>query len=142
MRLKYYLRGLGIGLVTTTIILTVSNKIRFANAQLKQNTEQNETTGSVIAFTTAAQTQAETETAETTAAPVTESTTIQTPATEPVTEKTAAAGTEAAETGKATVTIKDVYYASQAADLLVEAGVIKDRGEFIQYMQNSGYATR
>lgn len=141
MKLKYYLRGLGIGLIVTTILLTVSNSLRNTDAEYKAQPDQNETTGSVIAFTTAAQTQSETqsETQATTAAPV-QPTTVSVPPAEPTTQETEPEQTEPGRT--ATITVKDVYYASQAADLLLDAGIIEDKKEFIQYMQDSGYATK
>lgn len=144
MKLKYYLRGLGIGLIITTMILTISNNVRFANAQFEGQLAQNETTGSVIAFTTAAA-QPESETTQpdqTASSDGAEATTVSTvAATQAQTEKTTVSE-PAADGEKVTVTLKDIYYATQAADLLYEAGVITDRGEFIQYMQDSGYATR
>lgn len=141
MKLKYYLRGLGIGLIITTVMLTISNNVRTANAQFEEKLAQNETTGSVIAFTTAAaQTEPETTSSDQTASSdEVEATTVSTVA---ATQEQTDAQTPPPAGEKVTITLKDIYYATQAADLLYEAGVITDRGEFIQYMQDSGYATR
>ena len=52
MNLKFYLRGLGLGLIVTTIILSVSRN--FGSGQDKENNDVSQTqnsTGSVIAFT-------------------------------------------------------------------------------------------
>ena len=50
MRIKYQLRGLGIGLIITTIILTISHSVREIEANSKSNIQPTESTGSIIAF--------------------------------------------------------------------------------------------
>lgn len=131
MKLKYYIRGLGVGIIATTIILTISNSVRLANLRFAYNNAQNETNGSVIAYTTAADqaTQPAGKEPETTAPQPT--TAAPTSAAEPVQQD---------ET--VSVEIRNIYYASEAAELLYNAGVIDDQVAFAQYMEDNGYATQ
>lgn len=172
MNLKYYLRGLGIGLIVTTIILTVSGNTsassKSSSAGYIQSTEP--TSSSIIAYdrqqTTESTTQAATEpsteaaTENTTKAEqesTTESVKETTTAVQPVTESTTQATTQAAtqaetlatvlpvqsnDGGEVTITVKDIYYGTQAADLLYDAGLITDKSDFVQYLITTGYGTR
>jgi hypothetical protein len=155
MRFKYYIRGLGAGIVLTTIVLTVSDNIRNSGTEANnKTTEQTTSAGSALAYTTTtAATQNATE--NTTSAQQTETTGIaESATTEAVTVATGEVSSAAtsnevtmaaqqAESGKAvSITIKNVYYSAQAADILYNAGLIDDRSAFNSYMQNSGYATK
>lgn len=161
MNLKYYLRGLGIGLIVTTIMLTISHNIN--DKTVEYSGGEQTTSGSPLAFerdnttkpaesvterTTEAATESVTErTTEAVTEPVTERTT------EPVTEAVTEASTEAPTSVKqttasvqngeeVTVIIKDVYYGTQAADILYEAGLITDKNDFVQYLISTGYGTK
>lgn len=159
MNLKYYLRGLGIGLIVTTIILTISNNVGSAsnkNSGVGSQNPQEPTTssGSVIAFdrqqTTESTTEAASENAtESVTEPVTnkteQSTTIaDAPTTQAATVTTQPAATTAvsSDNSEVTVVIKNVYYGTQAADILYDAGLITDKSEFVQYLISTGYGTK
>lgn len=147
MNLKYYLRGLGIGLIVTTIILTISNNVGSAsnkNSGVGSQVPQESTSGSVIAFDRQTTTESTTEAPkeeESTTEPSTEAVTQQT--TQEVTRATTqAVATSASDGNEVRVVIKDVYYGTQAADILYDAGLITDKNEFIQYLISTGYGTK
>lgn len=166
MNLKYYLRGLGIGLIVTTVILAVADNINDSTPDRLSDAQQPTTIGSVIAYdrdnknseeTTAAeenttaqdiaqeQTTAHEEpvTTQPVTEPATEPATTQA-ATEPATTQAATQQTSQAQAAGDSVTIivKDVYYGTQAADILYGAGLIEDRSDFIEYLTTSGYGTK
>lgn len=122
MNIKYYLRGLGIGLVVTTLILTISHHI--SNPKADENndnsTQPQATTGSVIAYTKEDKTDNKT--------PTDESTENQQPE-------------SSEEDSEVTIDLSGIYYGSDAADLLYEAGVIEDKYEFSDYLKENGYDT-
>ncbi len=120
MKLKYYLRGFGIGMIVATVILTVSYNIRSSEAGFEGNSQMQsqESTGSIIAYTTAAD-----KTASSAPAKQEESDTVR------------------QDGEKITVEITGAYYATTAAEILYEAGVIDDSGAFAQYMHDNGYST-
>lgn len=147
MNLKYYLRGLGIGLIVTTIILTISNNVGSAsnkNSGVGSQVPQEPTSGSVIAFDRQTTTESTTEAPkeeESTTEPSTEAVTQQT--TQEVTRATTqAVATSASDGNEVRVVIKDVYYGTQAADILYDAGLIIDKNEFVQYLISTGYGTK
>lgn len=147
MNLKYYLRGLGIGLIVTTIILTISNNVGSAsnkNSGVGSQVPQEPTSGSVIAFDRQTTTESTTEAPkeeESTTEPSTEAVTQQT--TQEVTRATTqAVATSASDGNEVRVVIKDVYYGTQAADILYDAGLITDKNEFVQYLISTGYGTK
>lgn len=155
MNLKYYLRGLGIGLIVTTIILTISNNVGSAsnkNSGVGSQSPQEPTTssGSVIAFDRQQTTESTTEAAsENATEPVInkteQSTTIaDAPTTQAATVTTQPAATTAvsSDNGEVTVVIKNVYYGTQAADILYDSGLITDKSEFVQYLISTGYGTK
>ena len=157
MNLKYYLRGLGLGLIVTTIILSVSRNFGSGQDDKKNDVSQiQNSTGSVIAFTrgqeeTTASMENDTRQEETTnqTEPSTEALTQPetTKAAEPETtskavEPTTQEPTKAPEeNGSVTIVIKDVYYGTQAADILYDAGLITDKSDFIQYLIATGYGS-
>lgn len=158
MRLKYYIRGLGIGMVVTTIMLTISNNIRNEKAYVSKTNTTEETTSSIIAYTEKESTTEDTKGAdsteeltstEQTTEAFTEPETQQAtePETQPQTEPETQPATEpetqpASDQQMVTIVIKDVYYASQAADILYDAGVITDKSGFISYLAQTGYANK
>lgn len=150
MRIKYQLRGLGIGLIITTIILTISHSVREIEANSKSNIQPTESTGSIIAFDKDAQssqadeeTQKETEIKPAEQESITEAETKPTePETKPAQPETQPTQPETQTGNVVTVRIKDVYYARQAADILYNAGVITDKAGFVNYLDKAGYAER
>ena len=152
MKLKYYLRGAGIGIVATTLVFSIANAVSSANKRLVTGTEQTSTESSILAYTQK-DTQAETikqeeETTKEQTTAVQEETTTQeettaTEASEPETQgqpQTRAAlylpGDEVQ------IEIGSGYTATQVADMFLSAGIISDRDGFIGYMAASGNSTK
>lgn len=193
MKLKYYMRGLGIGIILTTLILTIGNNtisdkevIRRANAlgmsfkdeeEDKLNkmlgnggTEEQGVTPVVTLTITPSPTDSEKPASEFTPTPVLTKEPEPTPtlAPEKETEPTAAPEPTSAakptkeqkptEIGKLTTapksddsgkpvsgskisfTIKKGMGSGEVADVLVQAGVIKDAADFNQYIIKAGQA--
>lgn len=146
MKLKYYLRGAGIGIVATTLVFSIANAVSSANKRLVTGTEQTSTESSILAYTqkdTQAETikQEETTTQEETT--IGQETTAATEASEPETQgqpQTRAAlylpGDEVQ------IEIGSGYTATQVADMFLSAGIISDRDGFIGYMAASGNSTK
>lgn len=144
MRLKYQLRGLGIGLIITTIILTISHNVREIEANSKSNIQPTESTGSILAFDKDASSKADNENStEAGSQSENESQTEQQESqTEQQTEKQTEQQTEKQTGNVVTVNIKNVYYARQAADILYDKGIITDKQDFVNYLDKEGYAER
>lgn len=153
MKFKYYMRGFGAGLIIATIVLMVAGKIQNNNKALVTDNNENQRTGSVIAFTTESSTEgtenAESET-ETESQKQENESTIQ--ATTVSETKTEIVASQEASTQRPTVKIttgdgsgevelvfSGVYTAAQAADILFDAGIIDNKTEFYTYMYTSGY---
>lgn len=160
MKFRYYLRGLGAGMIITAIILMIAGEVNGVNTSKGYDgNEGSKAEGSVIAYTTesdngestseetgkettteslAATKEEATKTTETagTTQPI-----VETTAKQETTTATATAGTVNSN-GKVQVYIKDVYYAYQAGDILYNAGVISDKAAFNNYMNTSVYATK
>lgn len=125
MNIKYYLRGLGIGLIITTLILTISH--HFSNPQIdEEGTQPQTTTGSVIAYTKEDKTKDQEETTKQLPQPTTQ----QIQQTENKDDNT-----------EITINIQGVYYGTDVSDLLYDAGVITDKQEFSDYLKEHGYDT-
>ena len=134
MKLKYHLRGLGIGFILTTIILMISNLFVNNNNGNNHVSDNKETSGSVIAYTT----QADENNSDKKDEKKTESA-------KESTKESASQGTTQTETlyskegNTVTVKFENVIYGTAAAELLYKAGVIDDENSFAFYLQNSGY---
>lgn len=140
MKLKYHLRGLGIGFILTTIILMISNLfVNNNNGNNHVSDNNKETSGSVIAYTTQAdennsvkKDEKKTENAKTESA-------------KDSTKESVSQGTTQTETlyskegNTVIVKFENVIYGTAAAELLYKAGVIDDESSFAFYLQNSGY---
>lgn len=145
------MRGFGAGLIVATIILMISGKIQNNNKLLEQDNKETQSTGSVIAFTKESE-EKETETAEneeTGTQSEMESQTsemstdeIQNTSKEITTERPTVKITTGDGSGEVELVFSGVYSASQAADILYDAGIIEDKTEFYIYMDLSGYATK
>ena len=152
MKLKYYLRGLGIGILVTAAILTIvyHTKGSMSDSQIKKRAAQ---LGMVMAsseedtlfaqttevMTTIAETQTtraeETTTVEETTEAVTEA------PTEKPTEKPTEAPTEPA-VAEAVLTISPGMYSELVSAELARLGIITNQKEFNSYLVNNGYAER
>ena len=129
MKLKYYMCGLGSGIILAVLVLMLANKITPEASD--NNKDIHETTGSVIAYTTQADvksTAASTDSAVTTAAG-----TIA--ATQKTTEEQTTAPKE-----KVTVHISSVTVASDIARMLAENGIIDNADAFVEYLYSKDYS--
>ena len=137
MKLKYYMCGLGSGIILAVLVLAIAGKISALGYSVNNNANINETTGSVIAYTTQADNKETTE-VETQAGTegnserlTGESTGVTMAVTESETQS---------ETGKVQVHIAAVTISSEIAKMLEERGVIDSAQGFIQYMYDEGYS--
>ena len=152
MKLKYYLRGLGIGILVTAAILTIvyHTKGSMSDSQTMKRAAQ---LGMVMASTEedtlfAQTTQADTTIEETGTISVEETTTVV-ETTEAVTETSTEKPTEAptevpseAPAAEAVLTISPGMYSESVSAELVRLGIITNQKEFNSYLVNNGYAER
>lgn len=152
MKLKYYLRGLGIGILVTAAILTIvyHTKGSMSDSQIMKRAAQ---LGMVMASTEedtlfAQTTQADTTIEETGTISVEETTTVV-ETTEAVTETSTEKPTEAptevpseAPAAEAVLTISPGMYSESVSAELVRLGIITNQKEFNSYLVNNGYAER
>lgn len=169
MDLQSYLRGLGVGIAVTTIILTVSFAVSGKEPDTEEIIERAKALGMVesTAFmpstreasevvteveSTIDNSQTEPVTQETTET-VTEAVTekITEAATEKITEPVTQGASEAQKesmaqepetSGEITVEVRNFSQAFVAAQILQEAGVVDDADAFTKFMIDNGYATR
>ena len=148
MKLKYYLRGLGIGILVTAAILTIvyHTKGSMSDSQIMKRAAQ---LGMVMASTEddtlfAQTTQVDTTIEETGTISVEETTTVvetTEAVTEASTEKPTEAPTEApTEPAEAVLTISPGMYSESVSAELVRLGIITNQKEFNSYLVNNGYA--
>lgn len=148
MKLKYYLRGLGIGILVTAAILTIvyHTKGSMSDSQIMKRAAQ---LGMVMASTEedtlfAQTTQVDTTIGETGTISVEETTTVvetTEAVTEASTEKPTEAPTEPAA-AEAVLTISPGMYSESVSAELVRLGIITNQKEFNSYLVNNGYAER
>ena len=146
MKLKYYLRGLGIGIPVTAAILTIvyHTKGSMSDSQIMKRAAQ---LGMVMASTEddtlfAQTTQVDTTIEETGTISVEETTTVvetTEAVTEASTEKPTEAPTEPAA-AEAVLTISPGMYSESVSAELVRLGIITNQKEFNSYLVNNGYA--
>ena len=152
MKLKYYLRGLGIGILVTAAILTIvyHTKESMSDSQIMKRAAQ---LGMVMASTEedtlfAQTTQADTTIEETGTISVEETTTVvetTEAVTEAPTEKPTEAPTKAPTepaAAEAVLTISPGMYSESVSAELVRLGIITNQKEFNSYLVNNGYAER
>ena len=150
MKLKYYLRGLGIGILVTAAILTIvyHTKGSMSDSQIMKRAAQ---LGMVMASTEddtlfAQKTQVDTTIGETGTISVEETTTVvetTEAVTEASTEKPTEAPTEAPTepaVAEAVLTISPGMYSESVSAELVRLGIITNQKEFNSYLVNNGYA--
>ncbi len=162
MKLKYYMCGLGSGIILAVLVLMIANKITSAGNAVNNDINTQQTTGSVIAYTT--QAEVKNSDASTTDAAVLESSTEDNTTQNSKTDnniKNNEEGTSvtiesnketetskpqrpdsSGEAGneKVSVHIDAVTVASDIARMLEDKGVIDSADEFIQYMYDNGYS--
>lgn len=150
MKLKYYLRGLGIGILVTAAILTIvyHTKGSMSDSQIMKRAAQ---LGMVMASTEddtlfAQTTQVDTTIEETGTISVEETTTVvetTEAVTEASTEKPTEAPTEVPSepaAAEAVLTISPGMYSESVSAELVRLGIITNQKEFNSYLVNNGYA--
>lgn len=151
MKLKYYLRGLGIGMIVTALILGISFSHRqgqetqtLTDDQIRERAEQlgmvdsSELTLAALQNSVQQQTQASTEEPETTPEPETTVATENTTEPEATPQPETIAASEAAQT--VTVTVKKGASSGSVSNQLQEAGLVEDAKTFDNYLCNNGYS--
>ncbi len=151
MKLKYYLRGLGLGIFVTTLILVIAYNVngRISDDEVIRRAKA---LGMVMATDESDELfNKPSDNAETTKADIEETTPDETTTADKETETTEETTTEAATTKEAeTETTEPVrtftFYiekgtSSQAvSEILLEGGIVTDAKDFNDYMLRSGYA--
>lgn len=150
MKLKYYLRGIGIGIIVTTIIFTIAQMIVSGRDKaVAAGKEQETTAGSVLAYTqkdkeetTQVQTTQETTTeVQTAQQETTQEETTQEETTQEITQSSTKAALHL-QNDETQIEIGSGCTATQVADMFYEAGIIDDRDGFISYMVESGNSVK
>lgn len=140
MKLKYYLRGLGIGIVVTAVILTIANHLgnKMSDEDIIKRAAK---LGMVMKEDESLFPPTEPET--TTPEPTTPEPTTPVP-TEP--ETTTPVPAEPQTSGivihTATITVTSGMYSEAVSQKLEEAGIVKNWREFNEYLTSNGYAER
>ena len=160
MKLRYYLRGLGIGIIVTALTMGIASgggrpltdaEIRAAayelgmvdSGSLKLTDIQPTPTPDATPEPTPEPTP--TPTPDATPEPTPEPTPTPTPeeSPEPISESTPAPEESSSEeSGTVTVTIKSGSGSRTVCNQLKEAGLIEDAGAFDQYLMDNGYSRR
>lgn len=140
MKLKYYMCGLGSGIILAVLVLMIANKITSAGAD-NNNAGTQETSGSVIAYTTQADAKNATTAADNNQTQMTtvESTTADNISTTVTEEKTTEEKSTAPKE-KVTVHISSVTVASDIARMLADSGIIDNADTFVEYLYSKDYS--
>ena len=150
MKLKYYLRGLGVGIVVTAVILTIANHLgnKMSDEDIKKRAAK---LGMVMKEDESLfpPTEPETTTPEPTSpSPAEQDTTAVKPAEpetttpEPTTPVPAEPQTSGVVIHTATITVTSGMYSEAVSQRLEEAGIVKNWREFNEYLTSNGYAER
>lgn len=160
MKLKYYLRGIGVGILVTTLILTIAghNRKKMSDEEVIKRAGQlgmimqkdetlfdNESSASETEASTTETPTTETPTTEasTTEAPTTEAPTTEAPTTEaPTTEAPTTEAPTTAVSGNATIQVVRGMYSESVSQAMQSAGIISDWRDFNMYLCSNGYAER
>ena len=159
MKLKYYLRGLGMGILVTAIILIISHHTRnhMTDADIIKRAEElgmvmekdtlfdEENTSDKEEITTKPSQSEESTTKEpATEEPTTEEPTTKEPTTEEPTTKepTTEAPTKDNQGSIKTVsfTVTDGMYSEAVTDILYKNGIISNKAEFNSFLEKNGYS--
>lgn len=130
MKLKYFLRGFGTGILFATIILTISYTVR--SSHLTDNSTQ----------TAQEDTALEEDTQETASQAETQNETVTQPATQEVTTKEIQTPTGVLPDTTKKVTVTGGANSSTVAKQLQDAGVITNAKDFDTYLMNNGYSKK
>ena len=164
MKLKYYLRGLGMGILFATLVMTISSVIHNNNLSEEKIIKEAKKLGMIMPeeetesgglFASKEDTEVEgtetvmpeTESMETDStekdsseAESTETTPVETESEEPVTEPETPVSTEVGDKTYIQIQIHPGSAARRVAETLYENGLIEDVEEFRVYMGTAGYA--
>ena len=143
MKLRYYLSGLGSGIIIAVLIMLIADKVTAVNNNVNGSNVPQETTGSVIAYTTQSDKDNETIQAESTEHSENkgnEDTTSADTAKNSVVKATDSSTTDTtryvSEEDKVIVNINP----KNISKILKNKGVIEDADAFTQYMATYGYS--
>lgn len=150
MKLKYYLRGLGVGIVVTAVILTIANHLgnKMSDEDIIKRAAK---LGMVMKEDESLfpPTEPETTTPEPTSpSPAEQDTTAVKPAEQETTtpETTTPVPAEPQTSGivihTATITVTSGMYSEAVSQKLEEAGIVKNWREFNEYLTSNGYSER
>ena len=160
MKLKYYLRGLGVGIVVTAVILTIANHLgnkmsdediikRAAKLGMVMKEDESLFPTTEPETTTPEPTSPSPTEQDTTAVkPAEPETTTQEPTTpvptepETTTPVPAEPQTSGVVIHTATITVTSGMYSEAVSQKLEEAGIVKNWREFNEYLTSNGYAER
>ena len=160
MKLKYYLRGLGVGIVVTAVILTIANHLgnkmsdediikRAAKLGMVMKEDESLFPPTEPETTTPEPTSPSPAEQETTAVkPAEQETTTPEPTTpvptepETTTPVPAEPQTSGVVIHTATSTVTSGSYSEAVSQKLEEAGIVKNWREFNEYLTSNGYAER
>ena len=124
MKLRYYLSGLGSGIIIAVLIMLIADKVTAVNNNVNGSNVPQETTGSVIAYTTQLDKDNET---------------IQAESTEH-SENKGNEDTTSADKVIVNINPKNIKVAADISKILKNKGVIEDADAFTQYMATYGYS--
>ena len=134
-KIKYYLRGLGTGIVVTTLVLTISFSLNKGNTSGKTDNEL-----STTAEPTTKKTEATTKIEEATTKKEEPTTKKEEPTTkkeEPTTKENSGDNVE-----KIKFSVESGMTSNAVADLLQSLGIIEDANDFNMYLYNNGFESR
>lgn len=155
MKLKYYLRGLGVGIVVTAVILTIANHLgnkmsdediikRAAKLGMVMKEDESLFPPTEPETTTPEPTSPSPAEQDTTAVKPAEPETTTPEPTEP--ETTTPVPAEPQTSGivihTATITVTSGMYSEAVSQKLEEAGIVKNWREFNEYLTSNGYSER
>ena len=144
MKLRYYLSGLGSGIIIAVLIMLIADKVTAVNNNVNGSNVPQETTGSVIAYTTQLDKDNETIQAESTEhsenkgnEDTTSADTAKNSVVKATDSSTTATTRYVSEEDKVIVNIK---VAADISKILKNKGVREDADAFTQYMATYGYS--
>ena len=136
MKLRYYLSGLGSGIIIAVLIMLIADKVIAVNNNVNGSNVPQETTGSVIAYTTQSDKHNETIQAESTEH-------SENKGNEDTTSADMAKNSVVKATDSSTIVNinpKNIKVAADISKILKNKGVIEDADAFTQYMATYGYS--
>lgn len=145
MKLKYYLRGVGIGVVVTTLILTIAFNIRRQDTPDTPTQSQTSNLDNILNSTAATESSEQKSTEKSTEVSTESSTEVST---ENLSESTAEASQESSTQAPAqemervdiVVNLSGLTSSEQVSELLAVMGLVGDKNEFNSYLVSNGYA--